>query len=262
MKAQYSESEKWGRRAKFRGMCNEYDPVTDASRIAEAFGAQVQLDLDLEPRIKAFNKRYAPIVWRRDGELQATPMRWPFLPWFEDDPNIAYSTANCRSEDVERKPAFRHAWAGSQRCIVPAEAIYEPYWESFPPTGRQRVPQWKCTPMRFWRKDRRPFGIAGLWSHWRSKADPSVGLLTFTMLTVNADTHPIFKQMHRPDPKRPPNKQDKRMVVMLDESDYQTWLDAPLGEAKSFMTQYAADRIDYGPAAAPAADTSVDLFEA
>lgn len=38
------------------------------------------------------------------------------------------------------------------------------------------------------------------------------------MLTINADDHPLFKHMHRPDLKRPPEKQDKRMVVILPEA--------------------------------------------
>lgn len=44
------------------------------------------------------------------------------------------------------------------------------------------------------------------------------------MQTINADTHPIFRELHRPDPKRPPHMQDKRMVVILYEDDYLRWL--------------------------------------
>ena len=35
------------------------------------------------------------------------------------------------------------------------------------------------------------------------------------MLTIHADEHAIFKELHRPDPTRPADKQDKRMVVIL-----------------------------------------------
>ena len=48
------------------------------------------------------------------------------------------------------------------------------------------------------------------------------------MFTINADTHPLFKGMHRPDLTRPPEQQDKRMVVILPETQYEEWLDAPV----------------------------------
>lgn len=45
------------------------------------------------------------------------------------------------------------------------------------------------------------------------------------MLTINDDDHPIFKALHRPDPKRPPDRQEKRVVVILREAPYAEWLD-------------------------------------
>ena len=39
------------------------------------------------------------------------------------------------------------------------------------------------------------------------------------MLTVNADDHPIMSRMHKPDPKLPPDQQDKRSVVAIEEGD-------------------------------------------
>lgn len=59
------------------------------------------------------------------------------------------------------------------------------------------------------------------------------------MLTLNADDHDLMKHMHRPDPKRPPEMQDKRMVVILPEGLYEAWLDASV----DFIRQYPADRL-------------------
>ena len=67
------------------------------------------------------------------------------------------------------------------------------------------------------------------------------------MLTINADTHPIFKELHRPDPKRPADKQDKRMVVILNEDAYGRWLDAPANQAAEFLRQYSAERLEVTP---------------
>lgn len=74
---------------------------------------------------------------------------------------------------------------------------------------------------------------------------------TFTMLTLNADDHDLMKYMHRPDPKRPPEMQDKRMVVILPKGLYEAWLDAPASESTEFMRQYPADRLVATPEPAP-----------
>ena len=58
---------------------------------------------------------------------------------------------------------------------------------------------------------------------------------------MNADSHSIFKELHRPDPKREPHSQDKRMVVILNEDSYEAWLDAPADKSMKFVRQYSAD---------------------
>lgn len=73
--------------------------------------------------------------------------------------------------------------------------------------------------------------------------------MTFTMLTINADTHAIFKHLHKPqlDKKTkaplPPELQDKRMVVVLNEDAYTAWLDAPAEASDQFLVQYPAARL-------------------
>ena len=53
-------------------------------------------------------------------------------------------------------------------------------------------------------------GIAGIWSWWKAPDDRE--LLSFTMLTINADGHEVMKHFHKPE-------DEKRMVVVLDESE-------------------------------------------
>lgn len=60
---------------------------------------------------------------------------------------------------------------------------------------------------------------------------------SFSTLTINASSHPIFSELHKPDLKRPPDKQDKRMVVILNENSYDAWLDAPAYKSMPFMRQ-------------------------
>ena len=88
-------------------------------------------------------------------------------------------------------------------------------------------------------------GIAGLWIPWKSPEDQWVN--SFTMLTIHADDHPIFKELHRPDIKRPADKQDKRMVVILNEDAYDAWLDAPPEASMDFMRQYPREKLVAAP---------------
>lgn len=49
-----------------------------------------------------------------------------------------------------------------------------------------------------------------------SPADPHLVAMHYTMPTVNADADPLISRMHRPDPKLPPDQQDKRSVVVIE----------------------------------------------
>lgn len=147
-------------------------------------------------------------------------------------------TYNARSETVATLASFKGAWAKARHCIVPCEAIYEPDWR----TGTH-------VPTRFTAADGGTLGVAGLWQPWKSPEGEWIS--TFTMLTLNADDHGLMKHMHRPDPKRPPEMQDKRMVVILPEGLYEAWLDAPASESRDFMRQYPADFLTATPEPPP-----------
>ena len=181
----------------------------------------------------------APIIRRppeRDSGDDAVPdleivnAHFGLLPGFAKDIKYGLRTYNARAETVDQLASFKNAWAKGRHCIIPAEAIYEPDWR----TG-------KFIPTRITRSDGETLGVAGLWQPWRSPAGEWVN--SFTMLTINADTHAIFKELHRPDPKRPPDKQDKRMVVILNEDAYGAWLEAPAERSMNFLSRYPADRL-------------------
>ena len=126
-------------------------------------------------------------------------------------------------------------WVNSrQRCIIPAESYVEPYWQDNVHTAWQ-----------FARADGEPWGLAGLWSEW---TDPSTGevLASYTMVTQNCDTHPLLKLMHRPDPKRPPHMQDKRTVVPLDKSNWETWLHGTMEQAEALIELPALELFKHG----------------
>lgn len=149
--------------------------------------------------------------------------QWGLIPWFAKERKLRFPTSNARSEELEQKASYKHPWARGQRCIIPAESFFEPCWE----TGRH-------VPWRFWRADGEPWGLAGLWNVWVDK-ETGEEVESYTMLTINADGHPLMGRMHRPDPKRPPEQQDKRSVVPIDAQDVDLWLTAPLDLAVNLV---------------------------
>lgn len=137
---------------------------------------------------------------------------WGLIPWFAKEPRLSYSTQNARSEELAHKASYKQPWARAQRCLIPAWTFDEPNWE----TGRN---VW----WRFARADGEPWGLAGLWATWLDKASGELHE-SYTMLTVNADACPLMSRMHKPDPRLPPDRQDKRAVVPINREDVDTWL--------------------------------------
>lgn len=178
---------------------------------------------------------------RRDAatfEPELVVGQWALVPWFAKTAKLPYLTCNARAEELSQKASYKQPWARGQRCIIPALAFFEPCWE----TG-------KHVPWRFTRADGQPWGLAGLWNRW---TDPQSGeqIETYTMLTLNADQHPLMQRMHKPDLKRPPHMQDKRSVVPIALADTQLWL-AGTSDQASELVQLAAPEIFVAEALAP-----------
>ncbi|MGB4060954.1 MAG: SOS response-associated peptidase family protein [Burkholderiaceae bacterium] len=149
--------------------------------------------------------------------------QWGLIPHFAQSPKLTYSTCNARREEMATKASYRGPWARAQRCVIPAVSFDEPCWE----TGRN---VW----WSFRRADGALWKLAGLWATWM---DPQTGEghESFTMLTINADSHPVMCRMHKPDPKLSPGQQDKRSVVALADSDVGAWLYGTQQEARALL---------------------------
>lgn len=181
---------------------------------------------DVWPGYKAGFIRRPP---EADANDEAVPERealaglFGLMPHWAADLKLTRHTYNARSETVAEKPSFRDAWRKAQHCIIPAEAFFEPDWRSG-----------KAVPTRIERADGQPMGIAGLWSSWKSPAGEAIH--SFTMLTINADDHALMKSFHKP-------ADEKRMVVILPEDSYDSWLRAQPEHSMEFMRQYQAQKL-------------------
>lgn len=201
-------------------MCSNYVPVSRRDRLLTFFGVERERD---DPRSDAWPLNVAPFIrLAGDGSQRlrvAEDGLFGLLPGFATEVGYGRRTYNARSETVHLLPSFRDAWAKGQRCIIPAEAIYEPNWESG-----------QCVRWTIYQEGFIPFGIAGIYTPWR---DPKTNRNTFSfaMLTVNADGHPLMRRFHKPE-------DEKRMVVILQPADYAEWLSCPVHEAPRFFRQW------------------------
>lgn len=200
-------------------MCANYVPVTRADRLLTYFGVERQRD---DPPADVFPLNMAPFI-RLDpahkDQLVTDDGLFGLLPHFATEVAYGRKTYNARSETVHKLPSFRQAWAGGQRCVIPAEAIYEPNWE----TG-------KAVRWRIHLPAGEPMGIAGIYRRWRHPDGHE--LFSFAMLTVNATGHPVMQRMHRPE-------EEKRMVVILTPQEYLPWLTCSVEAAAGYFKRYA-----------------------
>ena len=210
-------------------MCSHYQAIKERERFFRLFGIYPP---DPEGKYDMWPGYTGVMVRRPDRRdtgddavpaIEAVPGLFGLLPHWAKDTKLARNTFNARSETVHEKPSFRDAWRRNQHCIIAADAIFEPDWR----TG-------KAVPTRIARADGEPMGIAGLWSWWRSPQGQTV--LSFTMLTINADAHALMRNMHRPN-------EEKRMVVILPRAAHDDWLDATTHQALALLQPFPADKL-------------------
>ena len=218
-------------------MCNRYTAPNevDVERLWHV-GARNQPKL-WQPSV--YPRAQGPFI-RRDRQdsgysRELVIGQWALIPWFAKSPKLTYSTNNARSEELAQKASYKHAWARGQRCIIPALDFDEPCWES----GKN---QW----WRFRRADGLPWGLAGLWNVWTDR-ETGEQIESYTMLTINADAHPLMSRMHKPDPKLGPDQQDKRSVIPIELGDVDAWLAGTVVQAQELLRLAPIEVFEAGP---------------
>ncbi|AOI60374.1 SOS response-associated peptidase family protein [Burkholderia diffusa] len=144
-------------------------------------------------------------------------------------PPIIRSTMNVRDDNLGKSPLYGPAWRAGRRCLIPADWIYEPCYE----TGAN---VWHRIGLAGWRQ----LCVAGI---WRTLQGPDgTEHHTMSMITVSGEGHRIFSRMHKPG-------DEKRAVVILRPGDWEEWLTTPNVEAARSMLQlYSADDMAAEPA--------------
>lgn len=150
-----------------------------------------------------------------DGKRELAFVHWGLIPSWAKDPAIGHRLINARAESLADKPAFRNAWR-HHHCLLPATAFYE--WKG-PPGHKQPY----CVAMA----DDTPFGMAGLWEHWRDSAGETVESCT----VITTDANALIAQLH------------DRMPLIIAPEDYAAWLDSANPRAVELVKPFPSERM-------------------
>jgi putative SOS response-associated peptidase YedK len=144
-------------------------------------------------------------------------MRWGLIPSWAGEVSGKYSTFNARMESITNKPTFRHAWANSQRCLIPALGYYE--WRK---ESAAKQPYFIHSPDQ-------PLFFAGLFEPARGEMIPA----SCTVLTQAA--RPDIAEIHT------------RMPVMLSLENSEDWFDANPESAMEMVRDAPGPVLKYHP---------------
>jgi putative SOS response-associated peptidase YedK len=206
-------------------MCTSYE--SNEYRKFEAFTLFSVPNFEYRPEI--YKDYIAPIFRRSEVGFETTAATFGMVPRERIPPHVKpYDTMNARAESIGEKRSFSGAWNRLQLCLIPCESFFEPNYE----TG-------KAVRWRIGLASNQPTAIAGLWRAWDEP--DGVPSFSFTMLTVNAEGHPLMKRFHKPDA-------EKRSVVIVRPDACEDWLSCRnTDEARSFLQLYPADEMRAEP---------------
>ena len=198
-------------------MCSNFQPIKNhhADWVKQIFGCELPTE---QWREEAYPTYPAPFIYLEHGKPRCELAQFGLVPhWATDKKKFGLRTYNARSETVHEKPSYRSAWTERRFGLVLMESFYEPNWES------GKAVRWKIK-----RADHEPSVAASIWERIIDK-DTGEVILSFSMLTINADGHEVMKHFHKPE-------DEKRSIVVLQDLNYQSWLHANHDEALSMLT--------------------------
>lgn len=209
-------------------VCSNYEAVTDNAKLLAAFG--VTLPAGAEAAAHPSAGALAPFIVRakvrKPGVLGDAKLGvLGLLPSFAADVEFSQHTYNCRTETMRQKAAFKDSWWAGRRCVIPVQRIAEWCYET--EDGHPEL--WGVS-----LADAEPMGLAGIWNEWTSPQGEK--LLSFSMLTINADGHAVFGHLNHPD-------HEKRMPVILPVAAQEIWLYGSIKAADQLLVRFPADEL-------------------
>lgn len=150
---------------------------------------------EIKPNFNISPRQMAPVLRIVEGKHVWEELRWGFRPAWQKDKNRA--PHNARAEGVFESGMFKPSALG-RRCLVPASGWYE--WHG---------PKGSAQPYFIKHKEGSTLTFAGIWTTWYDEDDKPEH--SFAIVTTEAN--PMMERIH------------DRMPVILDEKDFEAWLD-------------------------------------
>jgi putative SOS response-associated peptidase YedK len=195
-------------------MCVQYLTTANIDWVKSHF----DLALPTSSALDVFPTYPGPIVLKshNTGRTAIGLARFGLIPSWAKDEDFGRKTYNARSETVSEKPSYRAAWSKRHYALTLADIFYEPCYESG-----------KAVRTGIKQANGEPMAIASIWDTW---TEPETGelIVSFSMLTIEADDHPIMSRFHKPE-------DEKRSVVPLRPELFKEWLNATPESAKSLL---------------------------
>jgi putative SOS response-associated peptidase YedK len=195
-------------------MCVQYLTTTNIDWVKTHF----DLDLPASNADDVFPTYPGPIILKSHSTNRTAIglARFGLLPSWAKEENFGRKTYNARAETVSEKPSYKYAWTNRHFALALADAFYEPSYASG-----------KAVRTAIKQANQEPMAIASIWDTW---TEPETGelIVSFSMLTINASSHPVMQRMHRPE-------DEKRTVVPLRRELFGAWLNATPEEAHALL---------------------------
>lgn len=153
------------------------------------------------------------------GKRQLVRFQWGLIPSWAKDPAIGNQMINARSETLAEKPSFKTAFK-KRRCLIIADGFFE--WRK---SGNAK------TPVYIRLKSHRPFGMAGLYEHWKAPAGEQIDSCTIITTQANA----LIRNFH------------ERMPVIIPKEKIAIWLNPTLedpDQLKPLLEPYPATEME------------------
>jgi len=200
-------------------MCGRYklEPTPEELRSLFLYGEHP----NFPPRYNIAPTQPIPIVRLWNGRRNFHLVRWGLVPsWAKEMPKSVL--INARAETINDKPSFRGGFR-HRRCLVPADGFYE--WQA-----RRGAPK---QPFLIRRRDRKIFAMAGIWEDWLTAEGSELDSCAIVTTVANDTLAPIHQ----------------RMPVILDQGDWDTWLDVSTSTkaARSLLKPAANDLMEAVP---------------
>jgi putative SOS response-associated peptidase YedK len=195
-------------------MSRRYSMTAEVETIRLLFA--VEWSRPWAPRYKIEPTQMAPVVRLLDGTRELSMLVWGLIPSWAANRSAARTRINAPAETLSELPSFRGAF-NTRRCLVMASGFYQ-----WPRGDKSKRPYW----IGF--KDRRPFGLAGVWENWM---DPTSGerVESFAIITTAANS--LVAPIHH------------RMPAIIDAAHFDLWLGAPAAP-NELMRPYPAHSMD------------------